>query len=108
MVRVHRQMSADGVPFSPDQAVSSLTTQLQVSTTQVKIADSQEKGALFMLLHWPPKIPNSHSRKIYLKKLMSFSSSSWFLNINLSGVQKACFMRKNQFFPGVMKQHFNP
>lgn len=36
MVRVHRQMSADGVPFSPDQAVSSLTTQLQVSTTQVK------------------------------------------------------------------------
>jgi hypothetical protein len=35
MVRVHRQISADGVPFSPDQALPSLTTQLQVSTTQV-------------------------------------------------------------------------
>jgi hypothetical protein len=39
MARV-RQMSADGVQFSPDQAVSSLTTQLQVSTTQVKFATS--------------------------------------------------------------------
>jgi hypothetical protein len=44
MVRVHRQMSADGVPFSPDQAVSPLTTQLQVSTTQVKFATSREEG----------------------------------------------------------------
>jgi hypothetical protein len=35
MARVHRQMSADGVPFSADQPVSSLTTQLQVSTAQV-------------------------------------------------------------------------
>jgi hypothetical protein len=43
MVRVHRQMSADGVPFSPDQAVSSLTTQLQVSTTQVKFTASQKE-----------------------------------------------------------------
>ncbi|PSN55751.1 hypothetical protein C0J52_04799, partial [Blattella germanica] len=34
MARVHRQMSADGVPFSPDQTVSPLTTQLQVSTSQ--------------------------------------------------------------------------
>lgn len=37
MARVHRQMSADGVPFSPDQAVPPISTQLQVSTTQVKL-----------------------------------------------------------------------
>jgi hypothetical protein len=36
MARVHRQMSADSAPFSADQAVSPLSTQLQVSTTQVK------------------------------------------------------------------------
>jgi hypothetical protein len=37
MARVHRQMSADSIPFSPDQAVSPISTQLQVSTTQVKL-----------------------------------------------------------------------
>lgn len=37
MARVHRQMSADGVPFSADQPASSLTTQLQVSTAQVTL-----------------------------------------------------------------------
>jgi hypothetical protein len=36
MARV-RQMSTDSVPFPPDQAVSPISTQLQVSTTQVKL-----------------------------------------------------------------------
>jgi hypothetical protein len=36
MARVHRQMSADSAPFSADRAVSPLSTQLQISTTQVK------------------------------------------------------------------------
>jgi hypothetical protein len=50
MARVHRQMSADGVPFSADQPVSSLTTQLQVSTTQVTFRALYLKNHYYIVL----------------------------------------------------------